>query len=576
MQWRIDSLGPARATGSPEVLQALETTMEELRVAVEELRRTNEALLDSRAEVEAERRRYLDLFELAPDAYLVTDLLGVIREANREAMNQLNIDFHFLLGKPFWVFLPEPDRPGFRTRVLKLRDEPKTFEFDVKLKPRRLPAFDASIRVGVVRDPWGRAVALRWTIRDVSARKRAEEEIKDLNEQLQGQIVERSEQLESSLQTNERWLIKAYTANAEADDDADVEDGGGGSFFRDIVEEVDAILWRADAGSGRYTFVSRRAEELLGYPTSRWLDDPEFWLSSIHPEDRNLVANRRKQLREGVDHENEYRVIAADGRTLWFREAVRVLAEKPDNPASLYGLMVNISRRKKVERQLQTAKGELTSQLRDLSYLHDLGRRLANARGVAATLDEVLSAVVSLQGAEMAMVWLFEPGPGPPMLAAGFGLPEEFARWAKGQDPGPGLIPRGPLAIEDVTAQPETSPWREAGRVAGFRAVNVAPLMSAADGPIGAIVTTFNHPYRMSEGQARLTGMYATQAAEAIEAARTLERLERSDRRKAEAFAAIEEPLASLLDALDPADPAEARDAIERQLLRLRQLINGG
>ena len=259
MERRIDDLGAGRPT---ESLQALEATMEELRVAVEELRRTNEALLDSRVEVEAERRRCRDLFDLAPDAYLVTDLSGVVREANRAALIQLQIDSHFLIGKPFFVFLPPEDRPGFRAEVAKLRDEPGTSEFDVRLKPRRLPSFDASIRVAVVRDSWGQAIALRWTIRDVSARKRAEAKIQAVNEQLEGLVVERSEQLDNVLHTNERWLIKAHAANAAKADEAD-EAG----FFREIVEEVDAIFWRADAETGRYEFVSRRAEELLGYPT---------------------------------------------------------------------------------------------------------------------------------------------------------------------------------------------------------------------------------------------------------------------------------------------------------------------
>jgi PAS domain S-box-containing protein len=570
MQWRIDALrpelGPDR--NSPEVFQALETTMEELRVAVEELRRTDDALRDSRAEVEAERRQYRDLFDLAPDAYLVTDLQGIIREANRAAVARLNIAHQFLVGKPLFVFLPEADRPAFRAEVSRLRDETATSEFDVRLKPRQLPEFDASIRVAVVRDAWGRAVALRWTFRDISARKRAEEEIKALNEQLQGLVVERSEQLDSVLQTNERWLIKAHAADAE--------DDAGGRFFRDIVAEVDAIFWRADAATGRYSFVSRRAEELLGYPATRWLEDPDFWLKSIHAEDRDFVAAyRRKQIREGLDHEGEYRVVASDGRTLWFREAVRLIRHEPEGPTTLYGLMVNITKRKKVERQLYTAKGELASQLRDMNYLHELGGRLAIARGLPATLDEVLQAAASLQGADLAMLWLIEPDEGErrPTLAAGLHLPDEFARWAEEGGFARILARAEPLSIEDTEAEPEGSAWRQAGRVAGFRAAAVVPLFAADREPLGAIVTAFKGAYRMGDRQARLVEMYAAQASEAIEAARELERLEQSDRRKAEALAGIEAPLLEILAALEAA-PSGTREAIEDQVRRLRRIID--
>ena len=452
----------------------------------------------------------------------MTDLRGVIREANRAASVLFNMGTFatdFLVGKPIVVFLPDESRAAFRSELSRLRDQPGTAEYDLRLLPRKLPPFDASIRVGVVRDAWGQPVGLRWSIRDISPRKRAEEKIRALNDQLERQVAERSEQLETVLQTNERWLIKAHAADADETD--------GGRFFREIVEEVDAILWRADATTGRYTFISRRAEELLGYPAARWLDDPDFWLERIHAEDRDFArAYRRKQLNEGVDHESEYRVVAADGRTLWFREVVRVLEHGPDGGAVLYGLMVNISKRKKVERQLYTAKGELASQLRDMTYLHELGGRLADARDLSTTLDEVLWGVASLQGADMATLWLRPLDRDVMPLAVWHGLPDEFARRLDGVDLASRLGPIKPLSIENVEAEPDGSLWRLAGRIGGFRAAAVIPLLSRRGEPLGAIVAGFKEPYRMGDRQARLVEMYARQAARAIETAQTLDRLQ--------------------------------------------------
>ena len=571
MQWRINALRPRAGLEQLEVFEALETTMEELRVAVEELRLTNESLRDSRAEVEAERKRYRDLFDLAPDAYLVTDLLGVIREANHAATAQFNIETRLLVGKPLFVFLPQESRPAFRVEIARLRRETRTAEYDVRLKPRKLPLFDASIRVGVVRDAWGQPVALRWTIRDFSSKKRAEEKIRALNAQLERRVFERSEQLESVLQANERMLIKAHAADTDSDAEATV----GGRFFQDVIDEVDAILWRADAATGRYTFVSRRAEELLGYPASRWLEDPNFWLDRIHPEDRDwAAAYRRKQLRERVDHEAEYRVVAKDGRTLWFREAVRVLEHEPDGPSALYGLMVNITKRKKVERQLYTAKGELTARLRDMTYLHELGRRLIAARGWRSTLDEVLSAATSLQGAPMAMLLIPNPEADRLAIAASSGLPEEFVRRFGEDGFEAGLCSNRPLAIEDVEAESEGSAWREAARLGGFRALTTVPLFTRDGEALGSIVTCFQDPWRVPEGQVRLIEMYAEKAAEAIEAARFVGRLEGLDRRDNETLAALADqmrtPLAAILQAAEKPD----QGTIERQARLLAELID--
>mgnify|MGYP000465743314 CR=1 FL=1 len=64
-----------------EALEELQTSLEELRVAEEELKQQHEELALARATAEAERLRYHDLFEFAPDGYLVTDGIGNIREA---------------------------------------------------------------------------------------------------------------------------------------------------------------------------------------------------------------------------------------------------------------------------------------------------------------------------------------------------------------------------------------------------------------------------------------------------------------------------------------------------------------
>src|SRR5262249_49873578 len=80
-------------------LAALIHGVEELRVAGEERQRQDDAIRAWRRAQEEERARYQDLFEHAPDAYLVTDPQGVIREANRKAVDLFNLRRGFLIGK---------------------------------------------------------------------------------------------------------------------------------------------------------------------------------------------------------------------------------------------------------------------------------------------------------------------------------------------------------------------------------------------------------------------------------------------------------------------------------------------
>ena len=82
---------------------------EELLVADEELRVQSEELVRSQRRTEVERRRYRDLFDLAPDAHFVTDRHGAIQEANSAASGLLAIEPRFLRGKPLSSFVSAAD-----------------------------------------------------------------------------------------------------------------------------------------------------------------------------------------------------------------------------------------------------------------------------------------------------------------------------------------------------------------------------------------------------------------------------------------------------------------------------------
>jgi len=121
--------GPtSRQTLLDVAFETMNSTIEELRVAEEEMRAQNEALVASRDIVEMWRHHYEDLFESAPDAYLVTDLSGIIQEANQAAVGLLGLSKRFLKGKPFATFIPEEERQDFRQLLLEMARSPEAVE----------------------------------------------------------------------------------------------------------------------------------------------------------------------------------------------------------------------------------------------------------------------------------------------------------------------------------------------------------------------------------------------------------------------------------------------------------------
>lgn len=124
----------------------------------------------------AERQRYQELFESVPEAFLVTDLQGVIREANPAAEALLLRSRSFLVDKALALFVPLADRPAFRTVVNSLaRMGPEAETREISLKGRGKTRLPVLARVAPLRQADGKLTGLRWLLRDLTVQKQSEE-----------------------------------------------------------------------------------------------------------------------------------------------------------------------------------------------------------------------------------------------------------------------------------------------------------------------------------------------------------------------------------------------------------------
>jgi two-component system cell cycle sensor histidine kinase/response regulator CckA len=161
--------------------------------------------------------------------------------------------------------------------------------------------------------------------------------------------------------------------------------------YRRLVEGLDAIVWegdpKCDVESFVFTFVSPRAEEILGYSLAHWLE-PGFWSTHIHPEDRaETVRACRAAIEDGRDHELEYRMVAADGRSVWIRDRVRVRPGADGSTELLHGVMVDVSQ----EKDAVAREARLEEELRQAQKMEAIGRL---AGGIAHDFNNMLTAIL--------------------------------------------------------------------------------------------------------------------------------------------------------------------------------------
>jgi len=217
----------------PIAFKELGVVSEELQVAVEELQQQNEELAAARVELEIQHQRYQEMFEFAPDGYLVTDINGTIQEANHAAVNLLNVSQRFLVGKPLIIFIAEDERQVFHNKLSQLQQVKQVEEWVVCLVPRKGEPFKAALTVASVPDGKGNVSGMRICVRNISDAKR------ELHLPIQPEV---------HLEKN----------------DGPIQDSPKHIFLKgEIIPLKSQIIWQVSKGIVKLTTMSENGEEVL-------------------------------------------------------------------------------------------------------------------------------------------------------------------------------------------------------------------------------------------------------------------------------------------------------------------------
>jgi two-component system sensor kinase FixL len=125
----------------------------------------------------------------------------------------------------------------------------------------------------------------------------------------------------------------------------------------EVFLALEGFAWECESTTGVFTYVSPRVEDIFGYPASDWLDNPEFFPSVIHPEDRDSILSFCKQeTNTGADHTMIYRMITADGSIKWIRDIVYLARNDAGVVTHLRGLILDITDERHLRDQLQQSE----------------------------------------------------------------------------------------------------------------------------------------------------------------------------------------------------------------------------
>jgi diguanylate cyclase (GGDEF)-like protein/PAS domain S-box-containing protein len=236
-----------------------------------------------------------------------------------------------------------------------------------------------AVVTNLLHEPSVEAIVINY--RDITARKRAEENLHTLNRELERRVAESTSELRLANEQLEIELLiqkQAQEALRQSEEKFRLVSWATTDAVWDWDLETNQIQW----GAG--------LQKVFHYDSEVTQTDVEWWHDHIHPEDRDKVMRSLdKALEGGMEFwSKEYRFRRADGSYATIMDRGYILQNDKGKPNRMIGAMLDISDRKQDEETIR-------HQNEMLSGLHYITLNLLRYREV----PQLLSALVEFSTA---------------------------------------------------------------------------------------------------------------------------------------------------------------------------------
>jgi two-component system response regulator HydG len=292
------------------------------------------------------RKKYSELYDLAPVSYFTFDTHGLIQQANDAGAKLLGIDRHILIRMSFSVFIADEDGKNiFHSHLLEVLRKQTQQICEIKLQKNNGPVFDAKLQTMPVHDTKGNIVGCRATVADITELK----------------------QTKVALRCSKFSKILSCSCSSKASSSCPCILNSEEKFTNIFLlspERISIVTLK----EGRYVEVNQQFLNFSGYSREevigRTSRDLAIW---VDLSEREEVWKRLREKRELNNYETKFRNKKGDIRTvLWSAEVIDYGGE----PCVL-AMTHDITARKQAEEALQTEMISLKHRLLTDQLLHE-------------------------------------------------------------------------------------------------------------------------------------------------------------------------------------------------------------
>lgn len=136
--------------------------------------------------------------------------------------------------------------------------------------------------------------------------------------------------------------------------------------FRNLVETLPVMIYAVEPHSPFAPIYVSPAFEAFGYPLEKWNENVDFWLSRLHPEDRErILSETAEAMKSGRETDFEYRIVGCNQVVYWVHDCGRFVRDKNGKALCWQGIILDISKRRQAEKALRESEAQFKSAFDD-------------------------------------------------------------------------------------------------------------------------------------------------------------------------------------------------------------------
>jgi len=275
------------------------------------------------------------LIESSPDAIISTDRDGNVVLFNDGAETLLGYRAEEVVGRR--VSLLYGGEAGANEVLREMHKRGGTVSgFESVLRAKDDSSIPVLISASVLVDEEGKEIGTVGFATDLRERKREQDALQKAYDELEKRVEERTGELKEAR-----------------------------ARLQYLLTVTPGIMYTNQIADYKCTFVSRNVEPLMGFSEWEMLEDREFWVKRLHPDDAPKVFEKMAPLVEQGGGTIEYRFRHRDGHYVWIQDTFRVVRDDTGAASEIVGSWADITHRKQVEQAL----GERMALMDDLQNL---------------------------------------------------------------------------------------------------------------------------------------------------------------------------------------------------------------